>query len=211
VAEVKRAVRTARNREVEEAHSWFKAVPSGDPRWGRGPRPKIPSRFDRWWKENSQKVGKVGFDRAVTESGWGTAGEYPRGGPDKFIEFLDLGASRMAHASYQGVPLPTTKGGVKKVLKALLPPKATTRTTQFLAGYDGQVTFQGNLAIWSVSENNRAVEDARESPVGRAFFGALRRVEWTRGSGGTLWGNDEYNQEGYGEGGGNYVTAEYGP
>jgi len=64
---------------------------------------------------------------------------------------------------------------------------------------------------WSVSENNHAVDDARNHPLARHLFRALRNVDWTRGSGGIIVGNDEYNQDGDDEGGGaNYVTMTFG-
>lgn len=66
-------------------------------------------------------------------------------------------------------------------------------------------------ATWDVGENNHACESARNTAMGRAFFDALSRVTWTRGSGGKIVGNDEYNREGCDEGGGNYVKDEYGP
>ena len=67
---------------------------------------------------------------------------------------------------------------------------------------------------WYVPENNHAREHAEASWLGRVVFGALNRIEWpSRGkTGGVLVGNDEYNREAsYVGGGGNYVTATYGP
>jgi len=66
---------------------------------------------------------------------------------------------------------------------------------------------------WNVSENNHAVEHAREHPMGVAFFKVLGGVKWTRGSGGVFSGNDEYCRDNnrHEGGGANYVTARFGP
>lgn len=63
---------------------------------------------------------------------------------------------------------------------------------------------------WDVPENNRAVERANEHPVAVKMWQLLGKVEWTRGSGGQIIGNDEYNRDSYDcGGGGNYVTKTF--
>ena len=87
------------------------------------------------------------------------------------------------------------------------------RTKVFAAG-EAFVLFEGRKVTYSSGENNHQVERARSYPIVRAFFSALDRVKWTRGSGGELLGNDEYNEDAgqeYGGGGGSYVTARFGP
>ena len=79
---------------------------------------------------------------------------------------------------------------------------------------DCSVVFDNDskTARWTVHENNHAVEHARASVLGTAFFAAMAKVTWTRGSGGQIVGNDEYNQDAgrdYAGGGGSYVTAEF--
>jgi len=65
---------------------------------------------------------------------------------------------------------------------------------------------------WNVDENNHACETAHEHEVGKMFFQLLGKVNWTRGTGGEIIGNDEYNQDcDYAGGGGNLTKASYGP
>lgn len=89
----------------------------------------------------------------------------------------------------------------------------TNRTTDFNAGY-GEVIFdkKTNQVEWIVEENNNAVEHAHAHPVANAFFDAVSKVRWTRGTGGVFTGNDEYRREASYEGGAsNYVTTAFGP
>ena len=94
---------------------------------------------------------------------------------------------------------------------------ATNRDTRFLVmSREGHlaatISFEGRVVTWSVTENNRAVETADASPLAAVFFGALNKVTWTRGTGGVLVGNDEYNQDTREVGGGrNYITRTFGP
>lgn len=89
--------------------------------------------------------------------------------------------------------------------------KRTGANPTFLLG-EARIEFHGREVRWSSGENNHQVERAHSHPLAMALFSALQTVRWTRGTGGTLVGNDEYNSDSSSEGGGaNYVTARYGP
>ena len=79
---------------------------------------------------------------------------------------------------------------------------------------DACVTFNNDdkTVTWDVGENNHAVENARGHWFADKLFTALNKIEWKRGSGGQIVGNDEYNRDNRDSGGGgNYVTATYAP
>jgi hypothetical protein len=97
----------------------------------------------------------------------------------------------------------------KKVVKVFPVSKDAT------LNIDGaEVTFCNatKTVSWYVYENNRARAYARNQPFAKELFRALNGIKWTRGSGGTIVGNDEYNRDADYEGGGaNYVVSRYGP
>lgn len=97
--------------------------------------------------------------------------------------------------------------------KASMMPKVKSNVTRFEADLGTILLDQKNHSVsWIVSENNRAVESSRDSFMGSVFFSALGDITWTRNSGGTIVGNDEYNTDGEEEGqGANYVTERFGP
>lgn len=77
----------------------------------------------------------------------------------------------------------------------------------------GHIGFDDDrrMLIWSVPEDNSAVENARSTVVAQVLFKKLEKIQWTRGSGGQITGNDEYRRESKGAGmGGNYVVNAYG-
>jgi len=85
--------------------------------------------------------------------------------------------------------------------------------TQFDAE-DGRIHLDNDkrTVTWNVPENNHACDRARESYMGQLLFRLLGQVKWTRGSGGEIVGNDEYNRDARYEGGGaNYVKNRFGP
>ena len=92
------------------------------------------------------------------------------------------------------------------------PKRVTSRTTVFMVSEEVAISFDGRAVTWDVAENNHAVDHAHELPIAVAFFTALNRVNWTRGSGGVFYGNDENNRAAdYAGGGANYISASYGP
>lgn len=105
------------------------------------------------------------------------------------------------------------KLALKKPLKKDWP-LATNKTKVFDLG-EASITFSEDskkTVNWYVPDNNHAVDRARAYSIAQAFFSALRRITWTRGSGGTIVGNNEYNREDNDAGGGaNYVVNEFGP
>lgn len=71
-------------------------------------------------------------------------------------------------------------------------PFATPATTSFRVGYDGeiQIAADGSPQVrWVVDANPDAVEIARESAMGRAFFTLLDQVKWTADTGGRIEGD----------------------
>lgn len=159
--------------------------------------------------------GKRGFDRVewlrkrMDAGQWGSDGESARSDDcEEVVQLLGLRPSRADGALINASPLkarapkrkdlrlmPVSRGGVLDLGEASI----------VLNDAEHSVT-------WSVGENNHACETARSLPMARELFAALNRVTWKRGSGGKIVGNDEYSRESDEEGGGgNYVTAEYGP
>lgn len=122
-------------------------------------------------------------------------------------------------AAHEVIALVLSKGKVRKPTDADIErvlPKATNRTTVFPVispmGYsEASISIEGRTLIWDVPENNHAADEAGDSVLHGVLFGALDRIEWTRGSGGTIWGNNEYNESGnspHGRGP-DYVVREY--
>lgn len=83
----------------------------------------------------------------------------------------------------------------------------------FSIGYDGSISFKGREVTYSVSDSH-GCDRPREHPVSQMLWSALAKVNWTRGSGGEILGNNEYNEEagrGQAGGGGSYVVMSFGP
>ena len=79
-------------------------------------------------------------------------------------------------------------------------------------GWSATLCNQTRTLHWEVFENNHAVEQAHQDNFVRGLFRALDDVSFSRGNGGQIVGNDEYNRDSdWAGGGGNYVTHEYTP
>lgn len=105
-----------------------------------------------------------------------------------------------------------TQGTPRRVLKTDLP-TLNNKTTRFYAG-EASINFDRDhhSVHWEVPENNHARDYCRDHPIARALFARLDRLNWTRGSGGVIVANDEYNRDSENPGGGgNYIVSSYGP
>lgn len=103
----------------------------------------------------------------------------------------------------------------RKPLKKDFPLFVLSKATRASGDYcEGTVTFNAvnRMVSWNVSENNHAVDRARESFVGSLFFKLLGTVKWTRGTGGCISGNDEHRRDNREAGGGaNELKETFGP
>lgn len=170
------------------------------------------NRTQEFWKglTRKQRTDSKAYTTALRE--WSRAQEQApvdrwRGyqQPDPVEEAARDQAYSLLHAkSYGGAPSRVLASEVQM---------PTNRTTDFQLP-DGVIRFDKatSSVTWEVSENNHAVERCRGHVLGQRFFDELGKVRWTRGTGGTISGNDEYSREAdYAGGGANYCTAGFGP
>jgi len=107
-----------------------------------------------------------------------------------------------------GDPTKKPRSPQKKFFKHATNKERTFRDVECCISFDDNA----HTVDWSVDENNHACGRARQTVAGRLFFDLLARVTWTRGTGGSIYGNDEYNREDheYPGAGGNYVKEAFG-
>jgi hypothetical protein len=135
---------------------------------------------------------------------------------------------RVSLSGYYSYNPPTQPvDGADEIYFVLLPYKATKITRPMKKHFapvkltNNEFNLSGSSIIfdpkarsvnWSVAENNHACERAREHPLARKLFDMLHKVQWVRGTGGMIVGNDEHNRESTGVGGGaNYSKGRFGP
>lgn len=94
-------------------------------------------------------------------------------------------------------------------------PKATNRTIHYgdfgvSSECDVNIDNDKKCIYWNVGENNHAVDDARDSWLGRTLFRELKNIDYGKSKkfGGHFVGNNEINRD---DGDGtNYITAHFG-
>lgn len=188
---------------------------------------ELPAAYKRDSEKYHRAVQAFVYGNVKTERGW-----LPDGLPDPKLppwrEFSDEGDYNTRSADIESLlsavcwrdakddrgvwhrerttPRRVTKPDVDKLVG-----KATGTKFSIACG-EPSIRFEGRKVVWTVPENNHACEHARVHPLAEAFFKLLDGVRWTRGSGGVIVGNNEYNRDDQNVGGGgNYVVSEYGP
>jgi len=73
-------------------------------------------------------------------------------------------------------------------------PTATSKTASFSAG-NAEISFDdaSRTIIWSVESSDRGVRTSWEHPVGIAFKNVLDSITWSRNTGGSIYGGDDYD------------------
>jgi len=84
---------------------------------------------------------------------------------------------------------------LSKPTKKDFPQHGNTVTSFHSRSCDLTLDNGSRIAIWNVYESNHAVDRARATALAQGMFAALRKVKWTRESGGVILGNNEYHME----------------
>jgi len=165
-----------------------------------------------------QKKGKRGFDLyAAFNKEFYTETDNPRarwtyGEPDRLRKYpFAVADEYMVRIAVLGQERPPS---LRKPQKKLFP--IPTSATLHFSHEAADLTLDNEKRElrWDVDDGNRNVERAHKSALGTLLFSLLKEVKWTRDTGGTFVGNDEYHREAGEEregGGGNYVTQRFGP
>src|SRR5699024_4788702 len=178
-------------------------------------REAVKERAESIHREVMDKRSTRSVDRyreTLREIQYGDSGPYRRQLSDRDLTVRATAISVISLVlDVDGKVRKPTDADIERVL-----PKATNRTTVFPVisptGYpEASISIEGRTLTWDVPENNHSTDRAERSLLHGVLFGALDRIKWTRGSGGTIWGNNEYNESGnspYGRGP-DYVVLEY--
>lgn len=129
------------------------------------------------------------------------------------VSYDDVHAHRRADARMSAQSIVKSSGG-RKPTRAVIAeafPTPNARTREWAESEFG-LTLDGRTLHWEVPQNNHARDHAAVTGLYQAALTYLNNVTWTRGTGGVIVGNDEYNHDTtYEGGGGNYVTHRFGP
>lgn len=210
---LRRALIDAVNKEQEktlgiatQVYHYFQAV---DPKTGRKERlnalkTAIRKGSSVYQARDAMQKAMDSIDGAIAQtSNWYSTSRnrWNEGEREKAAEFL-------VPYPKQGEPLKIVTP-LKKNL-TFLPSSALSFSNDYCSIHIEPKTRQ---VFWNVPENNRAVESAEESLLGKAFLNALHKIEWTRATGGAFRHTDEYAQDSAMEYGDNPVriSRHFGP
>lgn len=155
----------------------------------RSHKEKIFEQTQIFWKSLTpkQKSDHASYQAAMYSFISKVSQELSRGHYD---ERTDNFVSDIEHALY----IPHSQKP-KRVLAASME-MPTNRTTQF-AGSGVSIEFDkaANTVTYAVYEDKSAVDRAHGAPILEALTNCIEKMRWTRGTGGRIWGDNEYAED----------------
>lgn len=76
---------------------------------------------------------------------------------------------------------------------------------------EGHISLEGRNLRYYSGENNHQLDYVAKDAVYVWLMRRLERVQWTRGTGGEVRGNNEYNEDEWGHQQGAYLSQTWGP
>ncbi|WP_028492732.1 hypothetical protein [Thioalkalivibrio sp. ALE19] len=182
---VRRAVVQAHNEYVDRM---LRLAQSIHTRMGEKPTPQIPEDF--------RTPGWTGYERLVIYMAMKVLGS------DHVEEAGKIKSLMGWYTDAKGLPNPNRKPR-KPTRKALdndprmAPIGLREANPRIHLAEDASIEFDAEqrTVTWDVRQGRHVIEKARRHPVGKALFDALKRVKWTRESGGEILYQDEYGNE----------------
>lgn len=161
--------------------------------WGNVPASAKKNKKE-YWKEIEEQSG----------TSWNSSGAVPSELRSKRLSREEVSA--VVEHAHQVLRLAEHHGGAPSRPQKKFANLPTNRTTEF-SFEEAEVVFdkKSNTISWYVDRNNHSVDRAHSDPRFEVLSRELKDVRWTRNTGGTIYYENEYQDDG------NRPSRAYGP